>query len=83
MMNRRTALAAAVGGVVVPHLTLAAPSTQPLAAVGKPAPSFDVIDTQKQKRTLVEFKGRPVVLEWSSSSCPFAKAQYDSGRMLG
>jgi len=49
--------------------------------VGEAAPAFEVIDAFKQKRTLTEFKGKPVVLEWSSSSCPFAKAQYDSGRM--
>jgi hypothetical protein len=35
----------------------------------------------KRTRTLAEFKGKTVVLEWSSASCPFAKAQYVSGRM--
>jgi peroxiredoxin len=51
------------------------------AAIGKPAPAFEVIDASERKRTLAEFKGKLVVLEWSSSSCPFAKAQYVSGRM--
>jgi hypothetical protein len=32
-------------------------------------------------RRLSDFKGRLVVLEWTSPSCPFAKAQYDSGVM--
>ncbi len=40
-----------------------------------------MIDASKAKRTLAEFKGKTVVLEWTSPSCPFAKAQYDSGRM--
>jgi hypothetical protein len=30
---------------------------------------------------LAEFKAIPVVLEWSSASCPFAAAQYASGCM--
>ena len=51
------------------------------AAVGKPAPAFSVIDAIGRPRTLVEFKGKPIVLEWSSSSCPYAKAQYVSERM--
>ena len=51
------------------------------AVIGQSAPAFEVIDASEKKRTLAEFKGHPVVLEWTSPSCPFAKAQYDSGRM--
>ncbi len=58
---------------------LAAPAAK--AAIGKPAPGFEVIDAAQRPRTLAEFKGKPVVLEWSSSSCPYAKAQYVAGRM--
>jgi len=81
MTSRRTLLAAAVCAVAVPRLALAGSPPRPLAEVGKPAPSFEVIDSHQHKRALAEFKGRPVVLEWTSPSCPFAKAQYDSGRM--
>lgn len=80
MMTRRTLLASAAGSAFVPSLVPAAAPPSP-AAVGKPAPAFEVIDSLKRTRTLAEFKGRPVVLEWSSPSCPFAKAQYVSGRM--
>ena len=34
-----------------------------------------------QKRRLSEFQGKTVVLEWTSPSCPFVRAQYESGVM--
>lgn len=45
------------------------------------APDFEVPDTRMQKRRLSEFKGKTVVLEWTSASCPFVRAQYESGVM--
>lgn len=80
-MNTRRTLLAAASAFGVPRFVLAALPTTPQALIGAPAPAFEVIDSSKQKRTLTEFKGRPVVLEWTSPSCPFAKAQYESGRM--
>ncbi|MFI4931798.1 MAG: redoxin domain-containing protein, partial [Burkholderiales bacterium] len=53
----------------------------PAAKLGKPAPPFSVPDSSGRQRTLAEFKGKTVVLEWTSTSCPFAAAQYASGRM--
>jgi hypothetical protein len=49
--------------------------------IGKPAPQFEVLDTAMRKRRLSEFKGKTVVLEWTSASCPFVRAQYQSGVM--
>jgi len=69
-MNRRHFLifaAGALGGLPV------------LAA--NPARDFELLDTSLQKRRLSEFKGRTVVLEWTSASCPFVRAQYESGVM--
>ena len=51
------------------------------AELGKPAPPFNVVDTANRRRTLGEFAGKLLVLEWTSPSCPFAAAQYESGRM--
>ena len=45
------------------------------------APAFAVEDTAGKHRTLDEFKGKIVVLEWTSPSCPFVRAQYTSGKM--
>jgi peroxiredoxin len=52
-----------------------------VAKLGKPAPAFDVVDTAGRHHTLAELKGKVAVLEWTSSSCPYAAAQYRSGRM--
>lgn len=51
------------------------------AFAASPAPQFEVPDTQLRKRRLSEFKGKTVVLEWTSASCPFVRAQYESGVM--
>ena len=45
------------------------------------APQFEVPDTTMRKRRLAEFKGKMVVLEWTSASCPFVRAQYESAVM--
>ena len=79
-MNKRHFLGASVAlWAMKIRGAIAAPT--PAAAIGMPAPSFSVIDTDTRPRTLGEFRGKPIVLEWSSSSCPYAKAQYVSGRM--
>jgi peroxiredoxin len=80
-MNRRILLASAACVAFTPGFARAAAPASSQAAVGRPAPAFEVIDSSKRTRTLAEFKGKTVVLEWSSPSCPFAKAQYASGRM--
>jgi len=69
-MNRRHFLILAAGAL----------SGAP-ALAASPAPQFDVPDTQMRKRRLSEFKGKTVVLEWTSASCPFVRAQYESGVM--
>jgi peroxiredoxin len=80
MSNRRdvvlAALAAAVG-----LAQRSAHAAAPAAQAGRPAPAFEVADTTGRTRTLAEFKGKVVVLEWTSPSCPYAAAQYKSGRM--
>jgi hypothetical protein len=75
-MNRRQLLVLAAG-------TLGSLSATRLFAtdIGKPAPQFEAIDTGMRKRRLSEFKGKTVVLEWTSASCPFVRAQYESGVM--
>lgn len=83
-VNRRHMLAAtavSIPALMLGSLSFAGTSATSLAAIGKAAPAFEVIDASKNNRTLAEFKGKTVVLEWTSPSCPFAKAQYDSGRM--
>lgn len=49
--------------------------------VGNPAPDFTLKDTHGKERSLSEFKGNPIVLEWFNHSCPFVKKHYSSGNM--
>ena len=48
---------------------------------GQPAPDFSLTDATGQKRSLSEYKGKYVVLEWTNPDCPFVKKHYGSGNM--
>lgn len=73
---QKTIIAVLLGLSIAP-VALAAPE------VGKPAPDFQVMDTQGNFRTLSEFKGRHVVLEWTNNDCPFVIKHYGSDNMQG
>ena len=71
---------AAAAGATFPFVARTAGPVSAMS-IGQAAPGFDVPDSAGRARTLAEFKGRTVVLEWTSTTCPFAAAQYKSGRM--
>jgi peroxiredoxin len=73
-------LIALLGSAALPG-SIPPASAQAPAQVGKPAPAFKVPDTDGRIRQLSDFAGKPVVLEWTSPSCPFVRAQYQSGVM--
>ncbi|MBL8995595.1 MAG: redoxin domain-containing protein, partial [Spirochaetia bacterium] len=49
--------------------------------IGGAAPTFKLKDAQDKERSLSEFKGKYVVLEWYNKDCPFVKKHYESGNM--
>jgi peroxiredoxin len=53
----------------------------PQAVVGQPAPAFTVTDASGKTRSLAEFAGKVVVLEWWNHQCPFVGKHYGSGNM--
>lgn len=63
--------------------TLALAATPVLAApaIGKPAPAFTVVDATGKSRSLSEFRGKTVVLEWTNEGCPYVQKHYDAGAM--
>jgi peroxiredoxin len=61
--------------VILPGLLCAAVTT------GKIAPDFSLTDTNGQKVSLRDFKGKTVVLEWFNYECPFVIKHYGSGNM--
>lgn len=55
-------------------------------AVGKPvnnqpAPAFSGLTMQGETISLSDFRGKPVVLEWTNHECPYVKKHYGSGNM--
>jgi peroxiredoxin len=74
MILRRTLLSLALcAGLAAPAFA------QP--ELGQPAPPFKAIDDQGHPRSLADFKGKTVVLEWTSSGCPYVGKHYGSGTM--
>ena len=51
------------------------------AKVGAPAPAFSLVDTKGEARTLAEFAGKTVVLEWTNHECPFVVKHYKGENM--
>ena len=67
--------AAALAVAFVPCAALAQ------AVVGSPAPEFTATDSHGQSRSLDQYRGKYVVLEWHNQGCPYTKKHYDSGNM--
>jgi len=74
-ISRRSALALGTFALLAPRLAFALP------AIGQPAPAFRAVDETGKTRALSDFKGKIVVLEWTSSECPYSHKHYDSGTM--
>jgi peroxiredoxin len=65
-------------------LTCASAIVAPAAAapvLGQAAPAFTAMDANGKTRSLSEFRGRTVVLEWTNDGCPYVRKHYDSGNM--
>jgi peroxiredoxin len=51
--------------------------------IGRAAPDFEAKDSKGASRHLSEFRGKPVVLEWTNAECPYTAKHYASGNMQG
>lgn len=51
------------------------------AVVGEPAPDFEVVDANGDTRSLSEFSGKYVILEWLNHGCPYVRKHYDGNNM--
>ncbi len=50
-------------------------------AIGAEAPDFKLPDTDGKTRSLADYKGKYVVLEWTNPECPFVKKHYGSSNI--
>ena len=84
MVTRRT-LGILAGAAAALALTIGAVSVSEDAAAavasGAKAPGFSLVDATGKTRSLAEFAGKTVVLEWTNHECPFVKKHYDTGNM--
>jgi peroxiredoxin len=62
-------------------LFLTSATTLSGAEAEKKAPDFTLKDLDGKERSLSDFKGKIVVLEWTNYECPFVKKHYGSGNM--
>ena len=76
-MIRSLLAALALAGLVafLPATGTAAPK------IGAAAPGFTLVDLDGKERSLAEFAGRTVVLEWTNDGCPFVQKHYDAKNM--
>jgi peroxiredoxin len=49
--------------------------------VGQPAPAFSAVDDHGTTRSLADYAGKFVVLEWHNQGCPYVQKHYNSGNM--
>ena len=57
----------------------AAPATAQTGATpmaGQAAPAFTLVDADGTRRSLADFRGKTVVLEWTNEGCPYVKKHY-------
>lgn len=57
----------------------AAPAVQATAGpptAGQAAPAFTLVDAEGIQRSLADFRGKTVVLEWTNEGCPYVKKHY-------
>lgn len=67
------------GQVRVP---MGAPPSEPGVAIGETAPPFDLPDSRNEEVSLADFRGRKVMLVFSSSDCRFCKEMYPELKQL-
>jgi hypothetical protein len=61
--------------------TVAAGEEPTMAKLGEPVPDFTLVDAAGVKRSLSDYKGKLVVLEWINPQCPFVQGCYKTKAM--
>ncbi len=56
-------------------------AAQSVSIGGNQAPDFTATTITGEQISLSEFRGRPVVLEWTNHQCPYVRKHYGSGNM--
>ena len=72
-----------VKSTLIAIAALAAGVTAALAApeIKAPAPDFELMGADGRTHSLSDYRGQPVVLEWTNHECPFVQKHYETGNM--
>lgn len=83
ILSKRTLIVGSAAAVAASGLGVLVLGRDAEAAVetGAAAPAFSISDASGNTRTLGEFAGRTLVLEWTNFGCPYVRKHYDSGNM--
>lgn len=81
MFDRRLLLGLAAATVIAAPVFVTGAMAAPV--LGQPAPAFTAVDADGHARSLGEFRGKTVVLEWTNNGCPYVQKHYNSGNMQG
>ncbi len=68
---------------IAPAVALAAGPDPAAARIGQSAPGFTLTDLDGKQHRLSDYRGRVVVLEWTSHLCPAVRGWYGSGQIPG
>lgn len=79
MPAKLSAILTSVACLIVAAAFAATASAAP--KIGAPAPAFSATDTKGQTRSLSDFRGKTVILEWTNHGCPYVQKHYDTGNM--
>ncbi|MDZ3837876.1 MAG: redoxin domain-containing protein [Rhodospirillales bacterium] len=77
---RRLALAALLAAAAF-TASLVSPPAAAAPAIGEPAPAFSVKTAAGETRSLTDYAGKIMVLEWTNHECPYVRKHYGSGNM--
>jgi peroxiredoxin len=78
--SRRSLVFAAAAAVLAVGIGFGDPA-KATPKVGAPAPDFTGIDSHGNTRSLSDYRGETVVLEWTNRDCPYVRKHYGTGNM--
>jgi hypothetical protein len=81
IIERRRMLATGVFGAMTILILSAVQPAAAQALIGAPAPAFTLTDSNGRTLSLADFKGKAVVLEWTSHECPYVGKHYRGNNM--
>ncbi|MSP31899.1 MAG: thioredoxin family protein [Pseudolabrys sp.] len=79
--RRRVLTIGLCGAAAIVTLSAGVQPATALARIGAPAPAFTLTDSNGRVRSLADFKGKTVVLEWTNHDCPYVGKHYRGNNM--